>query len=141
MKELLDNHPDLREVNHGPTRESKAIGRSFSNFHILIIESGTLPPLETEQGRESDHWIAFALARFETPPDEIITYTHRPYTEKGAAKFVREIQNQTWTDVLEAPPPSQKADLFQTTLDHIFHEAFPLRRPGNVCQIHPGLMT
>ena len=49
-EELLIEHPDLVEVKHGPTRGDREIDRAFVNFSRSVNESGTLEPLETEEG-------------------------------------------------------------------------------------------
>ena len=127
VEELLEEHPDLSEIIHGPTRGTKSIDRSFCNFGRSIKESGTLPPLETEDGRTSDHRIAYAVAAFDSPPDETITYTHRPYTERGAAIFLERLERESWEDVLAAPDVNAKTELFQNTIDELFNSAFPLK--------------
>ena len=45
--ELLQEHPDLTEVQHSPTRQGQKIDRSFTNFGRSVKESGILKPLET----------------------------------------------------------------------------------------------
>ena len=66
VQDILQDHPDLQEVVHGPTRGDREIDRSFVNFGRSITESGALPPLETEDGKLSDHRIAWAQATFPT---------------------------------------------------------------------------
>ena len=39
---------NLSEVQHGPTRGSRAIDRLFVNFSRCVLSAGTLPPLETD---------------------------------------------------------------------------------------------
>lgn len=75
FEELLEDHPDLKELEHGPTRDRRKIDRSFINFQRSIKESGTLPPLETEAGVVNDHRMVFARAKFEAVAKEMITYT------------------------------------------------------------------
>ena len=43
----LVDYIDIAETDVGPTRGDRSIDRLFSNFHRSVIESGTLPPLET----------------------------------------------------------------------------------------------
>ena len=127
VQELLDEHPDLGEIDHGPTRGTRSIDRSFCNFGRSVRESGTLAPLETEDGRPSDHLMAYALATFEAPPKDTVTYTYRPYTDKGEAKFLEALKHLPWTEVLQTNDVNSKANIFQDILSSAFNEAFPLR--------------
>lgn len=58
VQDLLDEHPDLSEVDHGPTSLGRSIDCSFINFPRAVISSGTSTPLETEEGNKSDHRVA-----------------------------------------------------------------------------------
>ena len=63
-EKLIDDHPDLTEIVHGPTRGNRSIDRSFVNFGRSVIEADTLEPLETEERIKSDHRIGWAKAVF-----------------------------------------------------------------------------
>ena len=72
IDETLEDFPDLIEVEVGPTRGSRAIDRSFSNFSRAVKGSGTLPPLETDDARDgaaSDHLISCLLYTSPSPRD------------------------------------------------------------------------
>lgn len=127
VEEILEDHPDLSEVVHEPTRGHRAIDRSFCNFGRSIKESGTLPPLETEESRVSDHLIAYGKAIFESAPDEKNTYTSRPFTERGAEQFVMAMQAESWQDVLAAGEVNEKVEIFQKVLDRNMDLFFPLK--------------
>ena len=47
VQELLDKHPDLAEVDHGPTRMGRSIDRTLVNFPRAVKSSSTSTPLET----------------------------------------------------------------------------------------------
>ena len=47
----LQESPDLREANVGPTRNDRCIDWLFTNFGRSVEESGTVPPLEPEPER------------------------------------------------------------------------------------------
>ena len=40
VHDILQDHPDMAEVNHGPTRQHRSIDRSFTNFNRSIMDSG-----------------------------------------------------------------------------------------------------
>ena len=126
-EELLDDHPDLREVEHGPTRGHRKIDRSFTNIGRSIVESGVLPPLETEAGNLSDHRMVFVKAVFKAAPKNNITYTHRPVTMRGVDKFVNLCAGQDWHDVLAKDSANDKAEAFQAILRGYVDEAFPVK--------------
>ena len=127
VEEVLEDHPDLTEVEHGPTRGNRSIDRSLCNFGRSIKESGTLPPLETEEDRASDHRIAFATAVFQSPPDDRVTYSYRPFTERGAQGFVQDMRDETWQSVITAEGVDAKAEIFQSILDQKMNLHFPMR--------------
>ena len=121
---LLDDHPDLTEVHHGPTRGDRSIDRSFVNFGRSIIEATTLEPLETEDGRQSDHRVAWAKAEFLVEKKKTSTFSYRKYTEQGAEAFLSELSVQSWANVYSANGTSSKVEVFQTILDGLMNKHF-----------------
>ena len=124
-QEVVEDHPDLSEVECGPTRGVRSIDRSFVNFNRSIVESGTLPPLETEEGLVSDHDVAFCKAAFPKNNTEYVTYKHRPFTEEGAVSFLDYLSSLQWDEVLSAETVDQKTHLFQAALDQGMDKFFP----------------
>ena len=127
IDELLEEHPDLSEVPFGPTRGDRSIDRSLVNFGRAIKESGTLPPLETEDGLLSDHKIAWAKSEFQSQPKNYITYTYRAFTETGAAGFLQALQTQDWSTVYEATSSSLKVEKFQELLEVLMAANFAMK--------------
>ena len=67
--EALEDFPDLKEAPVGVTRKDKCIDRMFTSFGRSIKEAGTLPPLESREGRArcpSDHRIAYLRVELHT---------------------------------------------------------------------------
>ena len=127
-QELLDEHPALTEVVHGPTRGDKSIDRSFTNFGRSIVESGTLEPLETEDGNaRSDHRIAWASANFLYEKEKKIKYSYRRYTDKGGAKFTSALSGQSWESVFRVDSTSQKVEVMQDILEGHMEACFQWR--------------
>ena len=127
VEEAVEDHVDFTEVPHGNTRGHRAIDRSFVNFGSSVLEASTLPPLETEVGQPSDHRIAYAVAKFEYPKPDTITYTYRRYTEQGAAKFAEMIALQSWVTVFAAVGSSAKVQEFQLLLEGLLSACFVTR--------------
>ena len=93
---IILEHIELREVQHGPTRGDKKIGKTFTNFDRQIVESGTLPALQSEDGRCSDHLISYWATKFTRPPSETVTYTYRYYSRAGARSFKSWLAEVDW---------------------------------------------
>ena len=123
-EEIVQDHPELAEVVHGPTRIDRSIDRSFVNFRRSISSSGTCEPLETEDGRKSDHRVAWAEALFEREVNRKLTYSYREHTEKGAADFLADLLVQNWFPVYEATTSSTKVEKFQLVLDSLMDKHF-----------------
>ena len=127
IEEIVEDHPDLKEIPFGPTRGDRAIDRTFTNFGRSIVEYDILPPLETEEGSASDHNMTFARATFTPVKQEKITYSYRPYTHEGAARFVRMVAAQDWSGVMVREGVNEKADYFQSVLDGFMGSCFPMK--------------
>ena len=71
--------------------------------------------------------MAFFKAVF--PPDtpETVTYTYRPYTERGETAFMEAMASQSWESVLSAPSADAKAAAFQKIIDDNMNVFFPLK--------------
>ena len=124
---LEEEHPDLTEVRHGPSRGELAIDRSFVNFHSAIKEAGTLTPLETEDERLSDHRIAFARAEFQRPQIKTITDTYRQYSESAAGAFLAELGENDWRKVVQEPTTASKVSKLQAVLCTLTAKHFKLK--------------
>ena len=121
---MLQDHPELSEVQHGATRQGRKIDKSFVNFGRSICETGTLKPLDTEDGKKSDHDIAWARALFLVEPSKTLSYTYREYTELGANNFLADLRLQNWTPVYVAQNTDEKATEFQKVLDNLMSRHF-----------------
>ena len=124
IDEILEEHPDIIEVEHGPTRGELAIDRTFINFPRSLEEYHTLDPLETEDGRQSDHRIAFTEARFQTQKPNVVKYSYRAYSDQGADTFCDTLSSQSWQTVYSAPSPTAKVVAFQTILMALLESCF-----------------
>ena len=127
IEEAVEDHLEVNEVPHGNTRGNRAIDRSFTNFTRSIVESGTLPPLESEAGAPSDHRIAYAVAKFTRRKLPTITYSYRHYTDQGADDFCTLLADQDWDPVSAAVGPSAKVRVFQDILDRLMSICFLMK--------------
>ena len=127
VKPILDDHSDLAEVEHGPTRGDRKIDRLLVNFSRSVEESDTLPPLEDETGRPSDHKVAFLKARFQSIPSETVTYRYRHFTEQGAVGFQNWIRGHEFTEVYEQTEVNLQLGAFLNTLETKMNVFFPYK--------------
>ena len=125
--DIAAEHPDLVEIKHGPTRNGREIDRSFVNFNRSLVEYGTSEPLDTEEGSDSDHRIAWARAEFVKPANDIIKYSYLQYTQEGATKFLEDLSQQKWDNVASAATCTAKVEAMQTTLDELLTRNFRWR--------------
>ena len=63
VADSLDDFPDIKEAPVGPTRGDLSIDKIFTNVSRSISDSGSLEPLEDEEGeKQSDHRVAYCRA-------------------------------------------------------------------------------
>ena len=122
--DLLQEHPDLSEIKHGPTRGDREIDRSFVNFSRSMSEYFTISPLDTEEGNESDHKVAFGRALFPKQQMKAVTFSYMQYTQAGATGFLADLEKQDWSPVERADSTSDKVEVFQGLLDGIMSRNF-----------------
>ena len=127
IHEVMEDHPDLREIDFGPTRGSRSIDRTLTNFNRSVVETSQLPPLETESGLVSDHNMTFARASFPRTRAGNITFSYRPFSEAAAAAFVSAVSVHDWTGVLANADVESEVSAFQEVLDHYMDKFFPLK--------------
>ena len=124
---VIQEHPDLTEVVHGPTRNGRKIDRTLVNFARSITESDTLPPLDDGLGRESDHLVSYFKAAIEKPREPLVKYRYRHYTEEGATKFQSWISAKDFSSVLGKLDPNDQLSDFLGSLESAMDVCFPYK--------------
>ena len=127
IEEAQAEHPDIREVEHGPTQRGRKIDRAFVNFFRSIEISQTLRPLETNEGTASDHKIVYVQAKFDSERPERVSYTYRRYTEEGARAFEEIMATQRWDQVYRAVDSDSKAGELDAILTRAMDRCFPFK--------------
>ena len=132
IDQALVDYQDLVEVDTPPTREDRNIDRIFTNWSSDIHDAGCIPPLETElEGPAktySDHNIQYACARLPKRDKATwITFTHRPFTNHGAAAFKLDLAQVDWSQVTSRNGSNAKADAYQAIIEDLIHKNFPLK--------------
>ena len=127
LQPILDEHPDLSEVDHGPTREDRKIDRLLVNFSRAVVESDVLSPLDDGQGRVSDHGVAFFRAKFESQLDRKVTYKYRHFTDQGAASFQTWIAGHDFNAVYNCEDVNDQLSTFLAVLEEKMDLFFPYK--------------
>ena len=122
---VLDEHPDLSEVQHGPTRGDRKIDKFLVNFQRSIVEADTLPPLDDGAGRTSDHQIAYFKTKFRVAQEKKVTYTYRHFSEAGARNFQSWVENYDFNSVYLADGVNSQLEAFLGTLKSKMDAFFP----------------
>ena len=125
VSRVLEEHPDLAEVQHGPTRADRKIDKFLVNFQRSIVEADTLPPLDDGAGRESDHRIAFFKTKFKVALEKKVTYTYRHFSEAGASSFQTWIAGYNFQSVYCAAGANSQLDAFLGSIMSKMDEFFP----------------
>ena len=116
IDEILADFIDVREIEVGPTRGDRLIDRIFSNSGRAVVESGSLPPLETDdpQARKSDHRIAYITAALPTRVAfKWLEYSYRYYNRESADLFGEWLGSMSWDDLMMAEDSNAKANIYQ----------------------------
>ena len=128
----LVDYQDLVEVQTPPTRGDRNIDRTFTNWSEDITDAGCVPPLETELEGDaktySDHRIQYVCARLpkrEKKSWEV--FTHRPFTERGATSFERDLAETDWTQVTSCSGSNARAASYQAVIEDLLNKNFPLK--------------
>lgn len=124
---VCQEHPDLTEVEHGPTRNGRKLDRFLVNFGRAVTESDTLAPLDDGLGRESDHRMAYFRAKVEVRREKKITYSYPHYTDEGAAKFRDWIAGVDFTPMLNTHDVNAQLDFFLDRLTEATDACFDLK--------------
>ena len=127
VRRVLDEHPDLAEVDHGPTRGDRKIDKFLVNFSRSITDSDVLPPLDDGYGRKSDHSIAFFKTKIRILPDKQVSYRYRHYTDEGARKFQEWISTHDFADVYSEADVNRQLSNFLDSLGSRMDEFFPFK--------------
>ena len=127
VSRVLDDHPDLSEVDHGPTRGGRKIDKFLVNFARSVVESDVLPPLDDGYGRLSDHSIAYFKTELRIIPDKKVSYRYRHYTEAGAQSFQAWVSGHSFDRVLSALNVNDKVQVFLSDLEAKMDAFFPFK--------------
>ena len=126
----LEDFLDMAEADVGPTRGNNSIDKIFTNFPRSLVESGSLPPPETDGGEEgtkkSDHRVAYVGANLpNNGPGKLIKYTYRYYEKASIEPFKAWTMSQDWAAVYSATESNEKSLAYQKIVDQGLDQFFP----------------
>ena len=120
----IPDFPDIQIVGTNGTRNGAALDVIGTNIDGILAE--VISPLETEDGRASDHLSIAASARL--PRIHHYTKTSfymRRYTEEAEALFGQKLLEVDW-ETIKSDSPSKTADNLDAILQRLYTECFPL---------------
>ena len=131
IKEATRDYPEIGPIRTGPTRGDAALDIFASNFNNLLIDQGTLDPLETDHGVESDHRAVFC--RFRMP--RVPTYTIQKYSyihvdSKDIAKFGSWLKDQLWLRVVNSGTTTEMVEKLHEILEGGVNISFKKKKLG-----------
>ena len=117
MEEYLEDFLDVKEVPVGNTRGDNCIDRIFTNIMESVTEAGTLPPLESEDGKLSDHKIAYSICKIKrAAATKWVSYSYRYYNPESEALFKQWVVLNDWSSVLGAVGSNAKTEAYQAEI-------------------------
>ena len=131
LAHALSEFDFLKESDYGPTRGSRRIDRTFTNFEE-IREELTLNPLQTdadpERRQESDHRLCYVSARLKRKEKyRWLKYSYRYNNKASADKFGEWLMCKDWSDVLQAGDVNRMTEMYQAEITRSIETFFPLR--------------
>ena len=124
---VRQEHTDLVEVEHGPTRNGNKIDKFLINFHRSVDESDTLHPLDDGQGRESDHLVAYFKASIRRTRQKTVKYKYRHFTDEGAVRFQQWIEVHDFAAVYRHGEVNAQLSAFTEELEGAMDLCFPYK--------------
>ena len=107
MREATRDYPEMAPILTGPTRDQATLDAFVSNINHTIIDQGTLDPLYSETGIQSDHRAVFCSFRMSRVPSyNIEKYSYFHVDQEGISKFGGWLDTQSWSSVTEKPDAS-----------------------------------
>ena len=141
LQPILDEHTELTEVAHGPTRSDRKIDRMLVNYGRMVTESDVVQPLDDGMGRHSDHGVAYCRAKFESRVEKTVSYKYRHFTDQGAQAFQSWISTHDFGDTYEHTDVNDQLAAFLHTLESKMDLFFPykttVRRESDPPWINP----
>ena len=128
IMDALEPFPDIKMTHTAPTRNDAVLDVLATNFHNDISEVEIREPLETEDGRTSDHMTLFVSANLTNEARFLWkTITSRPVSKKKDDEFRKWIRNEKWWTVIQEACPHRKTERLTQILQMKMDTIYPVR--------------
>ena len=116
-------------VPTGPTRGINTINLVYTNVQDAVLESLTLPPLESRAGTASDHRCVYVAAGFPARRDfQWVVKMRRLRDPNRENAFAKELQEWDWSELEEGVSVDAMWEVIQKAIDVLTERHFPLVR-------------
>ena len=123
--QMTRDYPEITSIRTGPTREDSVLDIFMSNFNEMIVDKGTLEPIESTEMVSTDHRTVFVKYRMPRVP----TYTTQKYsyfhlTDPGIEAFGNWLEAKDWRKLRDCESPSGKVEELQASLEEGMNKCF-----------------
>lgn len=125
--EITQEHSNLTDAEHEPTRDNKKLDKIFVNFWQSVNIYQTLRPLEAHQGAESNHIMVYLEGNFVKTKAAKICYSYRRYANAGADMFVDLMHRQSWENVYREASSNDNVALLDLIFTALLDRCFPFK--------------
>ena len=128
VKRAMNNFPDIRPLDTGPTRGRNLLDIIATCLHLDVTDCGVTDPITSSKGTPSDHGLVYCSVRMPRVPSYVIEkYEYFRVDNEGKSRFASWAKNQSWSSVTNATSATDKV----TKL----HELFELAKENTLKKI------
>ena len=128
IHEATDDFPDIVPHPTPPTRGNAVLDVVCSNLSNEGTVLGIRNPLETEDGRRSDHSVIYVTSRFPQSDRFVKSTTYsRKRTPKADAQMTEWIRSSSWTFLDTHAGADAKATAFTNEIQKKMGELYPIK--------------
>ena len=100
FKAAVQEHPEIKPIKTGPTRNNAVLDILGTNFNELLLDSGTVDPIWSQEGVESDHRTLFNKFRMPRVPSYTVqNYSYFHQTEESHKKMGQWLRTVDWSPI------------------------------------------
>ena len=117
----------FREITSGPTRANRCLDKIFVNLDEGVGEAEVLPPLETEEGVQSDHsCVRVLLSQKKSRNFEWIKREVRKRSGRANEKFVEDMIGTDWQSLSEKNSVDEMVEELEKRIVSLTDRHFPM---------------
>ena len=128
FRQAVIDHPELKEVDTGSTRGNVTLDIIASNINELVVDSGTVEPIHSNEGTPSDHLTVFASFRMPRVPSyKIESYSYRHLTQDSHQLFGQWLGGVDWSPVLAEKDVDRSVEKLHAIYEEGLQTAYTLK--------------